>query len=1351
LATAFLALSVTVLLVASGSQIFFNIQAQQEAVASGQQLIAQEAANTVASFVEGKFGELEAAVRLGRPTSVAQEEQRNILSGLLGLDLAFRRLALLDSQEQELATASRLSQAAPGQLTDRVEGDVFAQVRQGNRYIGPVYIDDVTGEPMVIMVVPAADAFGEVQGTLLAEVNLKFMWDLVDRLEIGEAGLAYVVDRQGNLIAFGDISRVLRGENVGQLKEVGEFVGSPALFDETGAGISQGINGSTIVGTYVPLGTPDWAVVTELPLTEAYGPVIRSTAISVLVLLVVATLAGLLGVYIARRLAAPLLNLTAAAGRIAGGEVGVQAAVEGPAEVASLAGAFNNMTGRLRELITGLEDRTRELEASQRVTFAASERVTPDELLDLVVNLIRDQFDLYHAQVYIVDEAEGAAILRQSTGYAGRQLLQRKHKIPLDATALVTKAIHTGESVLVADVTQDPNFLANPLLPDTRSELVVPLKLSGKVIGVLDAQDRTPGRFGTSTVNLFESMADQVAILFENSNLLTRITEQTETLTVFTTQLRTAAGIARRLGAILDPEQLLEQVVELLQSRFGLYHAHIYVVDEASRRLVIRAGSGEVGRVLRKRGHAIPLDTEKSMVARAARERETVLVNDTSLESDFLPNPLLPQTRSEVAIPLFVGDKTLGVLDVQDDQVNRFSQADVDTFNTLAGQIATALQTADTYEQTRLRLSASQALAGAKTEEEVLNVLIQQAGLYPKTQVSIFMIEEEGDERYVVARGAQSFGSRLPASVQPGLRFPLSQFPLIEQAGIDGLFVSANFPIDERADSFAREMSKQTGVVSLTVVPITVGGEQLGSISVSSEEEGYFDKRKLNLYQTLAEQGATALRIARLNDEVQQSLSETQMRFAISQALAGAETEEEVLDVLVQQARLYPTAQVSIYMFDHAAEELTIVARRVEAFDSGIESMVPVDMRFLASQFPMLNQNISPDAPLVTPNLLRDERMDPAIREMLSQMGLVSFAALPITAGTEWLGVMAVSSKEEGYFDERKQNLYRTLVEQGATALRTARLYDETQKTAERLAEVDRLKSEFLASMSHELRTPLNSIIGYTEIMLMGIDTELDPELREDVQAIYDNGRHLLNIINDVLDLAKIEAGRLGLNMEKVPIQSVVDAAASSVAGLLVNKSIEFNIEAEQDLPTIWGDQVRISQVLNNLLSNAIKFTDEGHVTLRAFSDDGWVCLEVEDTGVGIGEADQEKLFERFQQIDGSNARRKEGTGLGLAISRHLVSLHGGTLTVNSKLGEGSTFIVRLPIHAGAAGGAAPAQVEAAAPVVLEEAIPAGESEGIEEALAEAERLAEDGIAEAALAEALAGKRKSPPARAKKA
>lgn len=362
LAIAFLALSVAVLLIASSFEIYLNFQTQREFVAGKQQLIARDAANTVASFIYEKFSVLEAAIKLGNPVSASRKDRQKVLQILLGLQPAFRHLVLLDSQAEELAKASRLSQAVSGKLIDRVEHDLFSQTQRGKRYIGSVYVDEVTSEPLVIMAVPVTNIFGDFQGTLMAEVNLKFMWDLVDRLKIGETGLSYVVDRQGNLIAFGDIARVLRGENMSHLREVREFIDAPVSAHGTGPHRSSGINGTSIIGTYVPLGMPDWALVTELPVREAYREVIRGALMSAGVILVMAILAGLLGFYVARRLAVPLLSLTETATRIAGGEMGLQAAVEGPTEVVSLAGAFNNMTGQLREMLHKEEERTRKLQ-----------------------------------------------------------------------------------------------------------------------------------------------------------------------------------------------------------------------------------------------------------------------------------------------------------------------------------------------------------------------------------------------------------------------------------------------------------------------------------------------------------------------------------------------------------------------------------------------------------------------------------------------------------------------------------------------------------------------------------------------------------------------------------------------------------------------------------------------------------------------------------------------------------------------------------------------------------------------------------------------------------------------------
>jgi signal transduction histidine kinase len=290
--------------------------------------------------------------------------------------------------------------------------------------------------------------------------------------------------------------------------------------------------------------------------------------------------------------------------------------------------------------------------------------------------------------------------------------------------------------------------------------------------------------------------------------------------------------------------------------------------------------------------------------------------------------------------------------------------------------------------------------------------------------------------------------------------------------------------------------------------------------------------------------------------------------------------------------------------------------------------------------------------------------------------------AIPMIVGNRVLGVLDVQADRLNAFTDEDVRIHIVLASQVAATLQNVRFYEELQQTAQRLKEVDRLKNEFLANMSHELRTPLNSVLGYAEVLLTGLDGDISEEQREDVQSIYDNGKHLLNLINDVLDLAKIEAGRMALKMEEVDIAELLEQVRKNSLGMVhaLQRPLEVVAEIDPDLPVIVADPVRISQVFNNLLSNAIKFSEKGTISIRAYRSDEWLSVKVQDEGIGIRPEDQEKIFERFSQADGSTTRRAEGTGLGLPISYHLVTMHGGSIEVESESGKGSVFTIRLPI-----------------------------------------------------------------------
>lgn len=296
-------------------------------------------------------------------------------------------------------------------------------------------------------------------------------------------------------------------------------------------------------------------------------------------------------------------------------------------------------------------------------------------------------------------------------------------------------------------------------------------------------------------------------------------------------------------------------------------------------------------------------------------------------------------------------------------------------------------------------------------------------------------------------------------------------------------------------------------------------------------------------------------------------------------------------------------------------------------------------------------------------------------------------AALPLRVGERIIGVLDLQADRVDAFLPEEIAVLQTLADQVAVAIDNARSYELAQQAIREMRELDRLKSQFLANMSHELRTPLNSIIGFSRVILKGIDGPLTELQEQDLNAIYNSGQHLLRLINDVLDLAKIEAGKMELAYDEVNIPETIEGVLPTIAGVLKEKSIELITHIAPDIPVVRADPIRVRQVLINLLSNAAKFTEEGSITVEAYvqpspSGGREVYISVTDTGPGIAPEDQEKLFKSFSQVDASPTRKTGGTGLGLAISRQLVELHGGRIGVESEVGKGSKFYFTLPLPA---------------------------------------------------------------------
>jgi putative methionine-R-sulfoxide reductase with GAF domain len=418
---------------------------------------------------------------------------------------------------------------------------------------------------LVALAVEVLDPFGDPTGILVTELNLKAMWDLVDQLEVGQTGYAYVVDNQGNLIAFEDTGRVLSGENVSQVQEVNEFIENPvASADITpGLEIYTGILGQRVAGTYVPLDNPQWAIVTELPWTEAYAPLIQFIFIFSAAIFLTAGIGGLAGRYIARRLAAPIISLTEVAKRIAGGELSLKAEPEGPQEVVLLATAFNQMTAELRQGLTGLEqrvaDRTRALATSTEVSRRLSTILDPDQLIIEVVEQVQQAFNYYHAHIYLFDQKREKLLMVGGTGEAGRTMLQNKHFI-VPGKGLVGRAAETNQAILVPETDAAPNWLPNPLLPETKAEVAVPIAIGPHVLGVLDVQHHLTHGLTQEDADLLQSIANQIAIALQNAQSyeVTRRKAEQET-------------IVNTLAQNMQQATRMEEVLEILTT--GIWQA----------------------------------------------------------------------------------------------------------------------------------------------------------------------------------------------------------------------------------------------------------------------------------------------------------------------------------------------------------------------------------------------------------------------------------------------------------------------------------------------------------------------------------------------------------------------------------------------------------------------------------------------------------------------------------------------------------------------------------------------------------------------------------------------------------
>jgi hypothetical protein len=487
-------------------------------------------------------------------------------------------------------------------------------------------------------------------------------------------------------------------------------------------------------------------------------------------------------------------------------------------------------------------------------------------------------------------------------------------------------------------------------------------------------------------------------------------------------------------------------------------------------------------------------------------------------------------------------------------------------------------------------------------------------------------------------------------------------------------------------------------------------GKPIGVITVTGAEAAAFSQRQIELLQTFADQAVIAIENARLLSELQErtgeltrSVQELKALGEVGQALSSTLDLETVLNTIVSRAsQLAGTDSCTVYEYDEQAEalvfrathnlpeEVVAVARRAP-----IRRGEGVGGRMAVTREPVQVADIAEEGAYTGP-----------LRDVLLRTGTRSLLGIPMLREGHLIGGLTVTRKTPGEFAPEIIDLLKTFASQSALAIQNAKLFREIGDKSRQLEAADRHKSEFLANMSHELRTPLNAIIGYSEMLQEDAADLGAGQFTDDLKRINAAGKHLLELINAVLDLSKIEAGKMELYLESFDVAALVRDIAAVIQPLAGKNANRLELRCPEDIGTMRADLTKVRQALFNLLSNACKFTDRGTISLavtrEAIDDQDWMVFSVSDTGIGMTSEQLARLFEAFSQADAATTRKYGGTGLGLALSRRLCRMMGGDVTVESEAGRGSTFTVRLPAHV------AEAAEEPAAPGPLADHMPPG-------------------------------------------